>query len=757
MILKRLQATNYLQHKKLDQDLSGTMIAIIGPNGSGKSNLLGMIQFILTGEQPGYVKSDLISWGESSGSVQLDFEHNGATCMIFRRLDKAEAAFTFGDEKTVHGITAVAEKIKEKLELDKDLAKQGVFVLQAELDAILFTDPRVRELSFQKLMGIGDVAKVYDALGKELTKMTKPQDYSAQIADGRDKLADTANRMKTAQTAIDALQAKIASYGAPAVIGIEIDKHSNLLRAIEAANMALRLGGGGETPVAGLKATLDAAQERLGAVCGVSPATKADVDGLARNYASVRAALVALPPLALSVAQLAERVNVAEGQYAAAVASPCPKIEEIDAAYKLATEANGELNRLLGQIGLRDSLLKALRSAQANNLGECPVCGSPVTDKAALEDKLTVKVDTMMREAFTLRDAATSQDEQARELRQTAEAFERKRHACRVELDAATAQYNSALAVLNERCTAVTGADSSKYDAETVARNIELVDKNATELQDAFNARERAQVAYDSAANAEATARRTMTDAITTLMTVSGHPEETVSDSTWRDAMTASALEKIAVLRKASEVSNQLHIELAGLNGMLGELQKAHTAFERTVTTLQASQDSNKGVAAAIDTLTRVRDWFHYANGPHALASSVLESLTGDVNKYLSLFSAPFTVTPSDDSLGFKYTYTDGRPTPDGGADAGKLSGGQKAQLAVSFRFATYGMFASKLGLLSLDEPTAYLDDANVGRFGELLERVKEVAKTMNVQVVMATHERSVMPFMDTTIDLGAK
>ena len=63
-------------------------------------------------------------------------------------------------------------------------------------------------------------------------------------------------------------------------------------------------------------------------------------------------------------------------------------------------------------------------------------------------------------------------------------------------------------------------------------------------------------------------------------------------------------------------------------------------------------------------------------------------------------------------------------------------------------------MFASKLGLLSLDEPTVYLDDSNVGRFCTLLEKIKEIAKKMDVQVLIATHERSVLPFCDSVVDL---
>jgi hypothetical protein len=36
-----------------------------------------------------------------------------------------------------------------------------------------------------------------------------------------------------------------------------------------------------------------------------------------------------------------------------------------------------------------------------------------------------------------------------------------------------------------------------------------------------------------------------------------------------------------------------------------------------------------------------------------------------------------------------------------------------------------------------------------------MMERVKEVAEAMNLQIFLSTHERSVMPYADTLIDLG--
>ena len=50
MHLKRIELTNYRQHKKLDVDFSGNLIAVLGQNGCGKSNVCDAIKWVL-GEQ----------------------------------------------------------------------------------------------------------------------------------------------------------------------------------------------------------------------------------------------------------------------------------------------------------------------------------------------------------------------------------------------------------------------------------------------------------------------------------------------------------------------------------------------------------------------------------------------------------------------------------------------------------------------------------------------------------------------------------
>ena len=71
------------------------------------------------------------------------------------------------------------------------------------------------------------------------------------------------------------------------------------------------------------------------------------------------------------------------------------------------------------------------------------------------------------------------------------------------------------------------------------------------------------------------------------------------------------------------------------------------------------------------------------------------------------------------------------------------LSGGEKALSAVAVLFALFLIRPAPLCIL--DEVDAPLDEANVGRFHDLLRRLAE-----HSQIVMITHSRRTMEVMDT-------
>ena len=99
MHLKRIELTNYRQHRELDIDFTGNMIAICAPNGRGKSNLLGAIQYALTGEHPGATKADLTTWGEKEGSVRLFFTAGPRNDLfVVTRKTNGDVVLKVGDE-----------------------------------------------------------------------------------------------------------------------------------------------------------------------------------------------------------------------------------------------------------------------------------------------------------------------------------------------------------------------------------------------------------------------------------------------------------------------------------------------------------------------------------------------------------------------------------------------------------------------------------------------------------------------------------
>lgn len=235
------------------------------------------------------------------------------------------------------------------------------------------------------------------------------------------------------------------------------------------------------------------------------------------------------------------------------------------------------------------------------------------------------------------------------------------------------------------------------------------------------------------------------------------HYEKSVGDL---DDETTVKMSIDELTKQAAELSDgisrfdQLSAEIAALDGAITTTDEQIKASEQYIADLKIKKDGSTELRRKINVLSQVRQALHYSAIPRTLSQKIVRKLTAEVNNYLELFSAPFTVEPAKEGIGFLCRFNDGRVMPDDLPDASFLSGGQKVQLAVAFRFATYEMFASKLGLLVLDEPTAYLDEQTINKFGGVLKKIMDVAKTMNVQVLCATHHSQVSAQADQIIQL---
>lgn len=182
-----------------------------------------------------------------------------------------------------------------------------------------------------------------------------------------------------------------------------------------------------------------------------------------------------------------------------------------------------------------------------------------------------------------------------------------------------------------------------------------------------------------------------------------------------------------------------------------GRIQAFEESLLETQSLLEQLRQRIEAKQAAVamkDEVSSVRDLFHWQNIPKVVAQANLNSITVEVNEALAIFGNPFWVE-SDENLSFKVHFPNSPAR-----NAGSLSGGQKAVLAICFRIAVNKLFGSDVGMMFLDEPTAGLDSENVEYFREAL--VSLAAKVRGKQqVVIITHAVELKNTFDQVVAIG--
>ena len=728
MILKRIELVNYCQHERVEIEVSGNLIAVVGHNGVGKSNFLGAIQFALTGEQPGKNKADLLHWGAKDGHVAVEFVQDGKPGRIERSVSSNKVTLEY-DGETTSGITNVAKVLEERLRLDKDIVRQSVFVRQAEVDAIISakTDRREREVAFQRLLGL-DAAKIHKTLTDWMYTAVKPVSYDIQLTDATKRLGELEARKAELDEAVSKAASELEAFGD--VTESSGDGIAKCIAAIASVLSAKSEVAACEQAAADRKATLETTRA-ANADAGENPGV--DMAEQAEKIAALRSEV--------ETAVRREKAEAASKEadrcLAEVEAAAHPSETDVAKADAEARTRADELAALSHDIGTRTKAVGVLSGGEST----CPVCGKPLDEHAV--GQMRTELRYMEEKAGELASRKAEADKAAAEVRKEYTEWNRREFLCR----------NAA----NQAKATLDATPESMLDAATAQASL-----------DAETATWRRQKAYDelTAGHAKATrdaelrlevAEKALLDARSRLVAA----EEAAVAICGREASADWTQAKLALESVVAEADSrrrrhtELRTALASVTSTRDEVARTLATLQGTVKSLKEAQAEQDLLAKRLATLERVRDWFHYGNGPRILVTQVMAALTGDVNRFLGNFTAPFVVEPDEDQVGFRVDFTDGRARPETPPGTDVLSGGERVQLAVAFRLAIYCMFAGKLGLLSLDEPTAYLDDGNVDRFGVLLGKVREIARNMNTQVFMATHERAVIPHMDAVIDLN--
>ncbi|NLD46023.1 MAG: hypothetical protein GX660_02325, partial [Clostridiaceae bacterium] len=154
----------------------------------------------------------------------------------------------------------------------------------------------------------------------------------------------------------------------------------------------------------------------------------------------------------------------------------------------------------------------------------------------------------------------------------------------------------------------------------------------------------------------------------------------------------------------------------------------------------------SKEIGTKLDSL---RDIFHYDNLPKQIAFAYLDKIQSRVNEVLTLFNAPFRAMP-DENMGFICKFADGSLFTDK-----RLSGGQKVVLGLAVRMAVNALFVGHLGMMILDEPSEGLDEHNLGCLPYALEKLADICKSNDMQVLFVTHMDRLSYLFDNIVNIG--
>ena len=706
LTFRRLRAEQFCQHKNLDIEFSPGLVGIIGPNGSGKSNLVKAIFRALTGKSlnPGKKEED-ISWGAENGSLDLDFTVNGIAASLKRDLKTERCSLVFGEEK-LRKSKDIEARLYPFLGVSPRVLSNVVFVMQGQIEGMLFQRPAERMKSFQYLFGTQNAERIRDLLQDDLTNLSV-ESRKEQIEQFKKRLAEEIE---------PPLKEALAS----------IEKSNGLLVS-DARRDEIRRMEDDSSKASYARARLPRVDKAYGDADRAVRATERDILRWSSSLQRAEEDLKALAPgidVARKVIINSDRVGEIKSRrdVLQAEGSCCRDVMNMSAPECGVTEedvakAQEELQDMMSESRHQTLLLRAGRASEKVN--NCPTCGQKITEEHLLEAAL--KIDR-------LKLPLARKQETLEQLASTRRTFNYGMVEYKTQKSNAEARLESILAELGS----ISAPD--ELDRDKVSEAHDIVRR------------------YDEFSNSVTTLKLRLNAARCSLKALE------VSRSAQRvelDFMKAQADKDpgTEAMRKAEEEKSKDTAGRLALAGAVSVRDRLLKQKESLLTQLKEWEDEEVKLARLQVWRERVEDTrrlLHRDALPGEVARSYMGALNGRLAYYLDLFRSDFTSEISPDTL--VTCRFSGYPE----VPSERLSGGQKVLLGVAFRFAIYDLFVSELGVMLLDEPTVYLDDNNVGAVTELLKHLKGFSKSSGMQLIVPTHERKLADSFDQVISLSS-
>jgi DNA repair exonuclease SbcCD ATPase subunit len=719
MQLKRVELENFCQHRDERLEFVPGLNFIVGPNGCGKSNAMKAVFGSLTGDfrsrNEGNTADNICQLAQGAPAlVRTHFTHGDTVMTVVRTLHrdgKTHARLVVqsaGTTEVYAKATEVNDKIMSILGVSPKMLSDYVFVDQWSVFAFLDATAGDRAKAFQRLFGTEKAEHIYQMAGKRLAALSIP-------VSGID-LDEAGKDVENCQLYVGKLLATLKFYkDVPDEYDPEQDPDRKILQRYETHGRLLQEADDYQRRAQAMEVKVDELQKEhdveatdLGSIQYYLREERKEVDKARRQLDNWNTYM----QVSAAARRYNEEITAARKELLRIGKQPEPSKDVIH------TSEWHTVRKRLGELAIERSRL--LGRIAAVKEGDCPTCGQSTVD---LLHEPVEEAEKKVRDLDNTIDKVQGQ-------LVLSEVYEKEVAGWKIVFERAYARLTGAQEGL-VRLPQVERPDKDETGLRRYLQQIDKMHETVDSLTTALNEKERQLASYKSArevAQVEEANRR--------------KEAEAVYVSKW---------EREAVLQRLKERTEQFVAKKefkVALSAAQARLQQA----QKVVDDVLAVQTRADVLRAWQGRLEAIRGAFHREAAPKIAAHNYLELIQVEVNELLERFDGDFRVD-ADDGLSFTARFVKG-PKVGAVQPAGRLSGGEKVLLGVSFRVAVNSMFASDLGLLVLDEPTAGLDKGNLACLQVAFERLRELSRSRGLQVVMITHEEN-LPAADNVIEIG--
>jgi exonuclease SbcC len=792
MRFNNLRLRNWEIHEHLDIEFQTGLIGIVGANGSGKSSILRALAFGLLGVVQGAgTKPDCIRNGSKSCGVDLEFSHGENSYSVRRTINPHKQELICPNGQRMTRQEEITREIEGVVETSAETMENNIFIAQGNIDNVLYSTENKRLSEFQETFGLGRSEEAFKSLGAEISRFVITPGLAGQIEDCQKQLDEAETQLIGYRKTIETLKFEISELAADEKRYKDYIDARKMIGAIQQADEQCAKY---QVAVADIEIELKAKEADYATLHNVlvtieQPASEArktlsQLQSGKSRYNAYNSALARIAGLEGSLAKLPVPANddFINDLYSKIVQlkgsitdlsdkisgkKPRPKLPD-----ELALEAERDKllqhERDLKLLGATPSTSEIELSATKQNLeqtltkfkaGVCPTCHQKVPDadpthlQAELSRLTSELTDLRNKRMQTYTDGMASlmtakqrntealiqfdkvaKDTMAKYLAQLTDKLSnmQSEHSAAVEVKRVVNETVSQLSALKEQLPSLEcDAPLDKAEEERLQNYLEQYDQLKVRLSNQNSAVLVAKQKLASVNDALSKARSFRTG----LGVISDMPDEATFEALSESMKKLSARTQSLMSVKENVVLLEVKIE----------------QYKSSLARFRIQLEREDADAHWTDICKKVRETLHVTGLPAMMMREYATVLNRRMAHYLSIWESDFRVY-LDESLSFMAQFPDGRHHM-----AARLSGGQKIVASTSFRLAMADTFASKAGLLILDEPSNYLDEDNIVHLQRLLLCLKEHAGSTGRQILLVTHEKQFAGFFDQTIYINKK